>query len=1751
MDKFIQDLYASTNSTSESYQGLKAGTFKSSPEPLELGEQSLGDVFVSGLQSGVAGLGSSIDYFQSLVGTVIGADDYAEQNLKEAQRGEALASSALTGIDTFEDFLEEPTITGAFTQVAKFGGQGIPSLVYSIGSAATGGLGGAAVGVAAKTASKKAAERIVKDSLEKVAKGTATKADLDDAQLIFDYAKFAKYGALGGAAAAEYPSLAGENFGEALGAGQERNRSTALGAALTAVPQTVVGVGTEAAFLKMLTKKAKERSTGKNSIFGQLARNLATTAPRGAALEGFSEYAQSEIGIQRRRSYDPDYSQEEANLRRMESLFAGAVVGGFAGGAGSIGSTAYQNSASIAEKAGAVGSATSEKTQAIFDKAKKMWNDSVTKREFDAQDAEAETAAQQKSSPTEQTNIFDDDTQKEYEDLYQGKDEPVRRSMNINPANLNSEQETFREKIGARLAALAAADPDNTRLVALEEQFRNANTARKDEILSTLYQEKQTLENARNEGATPEQQEEILTQENMSESNEFRVVAEGKEKTDPTRTFDNTETSRAAFKEAFETEDNPIDFNDPFYQGMSESFLRSAVVQKAENPGLNLSFNKEGNNYVAVVPNASGTDGTFIQKTINKAKRSKQQFKTGAFFVDADVKTDAINLNDLAVAGVAMLRNRGQVTSYYDDKQQELYAAGLKTFLADMKINNPENDILIGNKSIFDLDSSIPISEQLDSGVIGARINGRNISVADLLTTNREVTIEELIETGLADPTLGSNDPVTFGEDESTRIREQPIFAEDGSLEQIPSTQINLELGPKSNRLKAPGKRTASGVTARTYPKVEFPFGKINDTVDAFVKKAGALIKSKKPIAIMSLSQINRMSLDELTAKFNDQDAAKFISKAAFELGLKENEGKLGEYIGFDNVHVVLLDDISVTNDLQTALVAVHEALGHVLYQEELNASLAKPELRKRLERDFEKARTAKNAPSQYQDEYGFEEWFADQVAIKAKQLYFESEKAKDSSVLEVDSKGVVARYFQRLVQKFRRFWNALDSELKRRFGKENASQAFSDYMDNHIIKERAKWAENTGMGSALRQISYKKKALVRSMEAAVDNKAQEGMKKAISGLGKIFDNAVGKRFLRVILAEDNILRGISPAIANMFYVQSNAEGMGSAVGFIKRKDHIKGQIFNSLEKMMGKDWNTPEVVKAFEAAWSDTATADFDINDPVQAKAKEIRMWLEKFYDNYLSETPGNTVGKRENYVPIALNLNAIRDNPDAFVQVILKSKPDADPKEVVAIVEKLVSHQISILNDEVEISFDATNPLTVVEQAREFTDGVSQEDLRPFLEDPEVALMRYIRQSVNRAEFLRATRDKDGNDLLAQELDKLNSEQREQAVAVIERYLGYTKTPMNPKLAKYQSYIQMFNWVTLLPLATIGSITELGGALVNTRELKGFEQITKAIKMNIENREQAIELARTIGVGWSTSMANLGLTDADAEFLDPTVRQWSDKFFQLTGLDWFTRFTREFAATTAVQFFLFNANPKTAGSRAARYLADHGVTAEQVNNWYANQDGKKHFTFDGEDGAAVKAGLQRFVENSMLRPNAAERPAWANNPHYQLIWALKSYLYSFGKVIMGGLKREAGKRMQEADNNWADQANAIAMTGVLAAASFMPLAMLSLELRELAKAAIAGILPGVDPSGRYFRSDRMSYGDYLTEIFGRAGFEGPLGIVSTAFKSQDWGATGAGALFGPTVGFVIDDVGMGLYRGKSWEIIPQRIIPGYNIVL
>lgn len=167
----------------------------------------------------------------------------------------------------------------------------------------------------------------------------------------------------------------------------------------------------------------------------------------------------------------------------------------------------------------------------------------------------------------------------------------------------------------------------------------------------------------------------------------------------------------------------------------------------------------------------------------------------------------------------------------------------------------------------------------------------------------------------------------------------------------------------------------------------------------------------------------------------------------------------------------------------------------------------------------------------------------------------------------------------------------------------------------------------------------------------------------------------------------------------------------------------------------------------------------------------------------------------------------------------------------------------------------------------------------------------------------------------------------------------------------------------------------------------------------------------------------------------------------------------------------------------------------------------------------------LQRFVESSTLRPNAAERPLWASDPRWTLAWQLKGFVYSYGKVMLAGAKRESLARLEGASakdvNTYAALTGAAGVFALMGIAT-MPLAMLGMELREYAKFGLAWAIPGIDHNAKnYFRTDDMSTGQYFWAAFDRSFAAGPATIASQAMQAADWGrgVTGAAAVVaGPT---------------------------------
>lgn len=1828
------------------------------PEPMATpGATGLGEIFAAGMQTGVEGMAADMEYFSALINTVSGDEEGAKQALRRAEVQEEATAAPLRGVQTFEEFIDNPTLSGFATQASKGVGQVMPSAASSIASAGVGGLVVAGTRAVATKGARQAAQRLVKESIEKTAEGVADEAEAALAREAYNLAQKSafKYGMAGGAFASEYPVLAGSNVQDALESGRELDREQALRAGLLAGPQAAIGVGGEAMMLKLLSNVATKRA-GKNTAFGQLAKVLKDTG-KGGALEGGTEALQEGISVANRASMDENFSAQDAALRLGEAAFAGFFGGaGIAGAGSSIGSVFTQASRLVEKSREQTANATKDPDATMGFEQDDDLND--IRKEFGNQ-YDIDYGPEVRDMDVR----YDDDGKITYAST--GAPQEVASTIGDRP--------TFRANILAGLKNVLAKNPDdqkydrsNYRLAGLVKRFEEGTVEQQDEIIRTIFDTEPSTE-----GVTAK-----------SEPASFEEDSTATFKNDPEKTFPNTESARAAYVEAF----GPVNWSDPFYSRMTESFLEKAAALKQEDTSTYIDADRDSKGEVyqytlfkqeSETTNAAFLDPVEIDDVLDTAQGS-QYSDGGVFLVTPDETSSPINLVNLAVAGTKILRDRGE-TNWSTPAAN--YKAGLVEFLKQLSNTYPDYQIQIGRSlTTYSLADVLSGTAQIDERVgnpTAARIDGENITLSDLMeadgtapistkkerfkvsgtratkkptgskkdqrdqgsesrgttqtegatgpksgarvnnidtsTTKINAKSEPTPQSGTAQSSSESiarqqsvdamnrsqqqsteqavkseftneqevteyyntaeeadaraevlrsefgfditvTDPVTKAK---TGAQTQPVQVnDDGRQEQAtpedgpndtPSTSLNLEGGTST---QGRGGKPTPNAKPKFVP-IQYPAGAVNKLVTQIADAMNKAVKLKNSVVIMGVKQLKTMTDAQIKEMFDDPRVGNLIIEQLRDLS--NTDSKLGKYVEFGDAHIILVDNTK-GNELQAALTVAHE-MGHALFNEELDGSLDRGPTRDRLRKAFMRAQAKKDAPAAYQanNPYAFEEWFADQTAIWAKSFLNKP----------LTSKGLVDSHFKRIAIRLQKMWKALDRVMRQRFSSDNKSQTFDSYI-NAFLRVRKTYRRSPGVSA--RKTSWQKKALVREMEKTVeDTGAKDPILRLLRGFDKLLNNPKGRMLKKIFLPEDNILRKISPAIADMFYVQSNS-GSG-LLGFLNAKTNRSNAILNDLEDIVGAKWDTKEVQDALAEA------ADDRINtEDLEGKAKEVRQYLEKLYDNYIALTPGNQIAKSKNYFPVSLALAEIYNDQEAFIAVVKKYNPDMTDRAVRDVVFELVRKRAHIVGDgdlvitvdgeEVSlknlngdekgsISFDATDPLKSVEKARILTKNIPSAELAPFLEKPEVALIRYVRHITIRSEFLRATRDKDGKDLLAEALAGLNDDKKERAINIIERYLGYTTKPLNPAVQKINSYLQLFNWITLLPLATIGSIPEFGGAIVNTREFNGFEMMLKAIPKTVKNRAQAKQLARSLGVSVSTAMGNLGLTDADAEFLDPKVRKLSDGFFRVIGLDFFTRFTREFGAAMGVEFLITHAANTAKNPRAARYLKELNVTAEQITAWQAQQQEGTPYTFNGPEGQAVKDAITRFVESSMLRPNAAERPAWGNDPMWTLVWALKSFLYSFGKVIIGGVKREMMVRSQEGATKF-ESMGSIAMMGGLMAAAFLPLAMVGLELREIAKAGVAGVLPGVEANARYFRSDRMDYGEYLGELINRAGFYGPLAIFSGAFDQVGWGKSGLGSLFGPTAGLIIDDIGLGYFKeGKTWEILPERIIPGYNLVL
>ena len=198
-----------------------------------------------------------------------------------------------------------------------------------------------------------------------------------------------------------------------------------------------------------------------------------------------------------------------------------------------------------------------------------------------------------------------------------------------------------------------------------------------------------------------------------------------------------------------------------------------------------------------------------------------------------------------------------------------------------------------------------------------------------------------------------------------------------------------------------------------------------------------------------------------------------------------------------------------------------------------------------------------------------------------------------------------------------------------------------------------------------------------------------------------------------------------------------------------------------------------------------------------------------------------------------------------------------------------------------------------------------------------------------------------------------------------------------------------------------------------------------------------------------------------------------------------------------------LFRSLTQKQRDRAKQFLAELGLTSDSVDAWVSQGErtwGGLGYDQESANDQKVAEALVQFVNESIMRPNASQRPILASHPAAMLVFHLKGFIYAIHDTV---LKRQV--------HNFGI-ADTPAQVGAAIAPAILMIALTAfgLELREL--------ITGGD------RTDRMDGWEYTWTVVERSGL---LGISQLGFDFEGAGARGQSelvALGGPTIGQLAD---------------------------
>lgn len=372
-------------------------------------------------------------------------------------------------------------------------------------------------------------------------------------------------------------------------------------------------------------------------------------------------------------------------------------------------------------------------------------------------------------------------------------------------------------------------------------------------------------------------------------------------------------------------------------------------------------------------------------------------------------------------------------------------------------------------------------------------------------------------------------------------------------------------------------------------------------------------------------------------------------------------------------------------------------------------------------------------------------------------------------------------------------------------------------------------------------------------------------------------------------------------------------------------------------------------------------------------------------------------------------------------------------------------------------------------------------------------------------------------------------------EAEQVIDVLQGRSNRKLSPKLRMATNVATALLNMLLLPMAVMASFPDIAG--IAMRADGDYAALLDNIKQSAKaawgkDPDGLLELAETMGIVTEHTIQHAFLDEGMSQFDNyhggkyQKVMEWQEKFFSVIQLQAWTNFTRVLAMQVGRQY-LDNqyATLKTnerygfetadgAAKLAREAFEELGITPEEweaIKTHRRENDGSSFPEYLRDLEAKV---MNKFVDESVMRPSAELKPGWQSDPRWATVAHLKSYFWYMQETYWPRLWSQLSKSM--GPDATKSQKQAMAMT-MLAGMTMLPLAILGLAARDLLYYAFSDAEP----------PDR----DFL-DLVGRTG---ALGIYTIPMEFVD---TGAERGFGPE----LVARNMGPLYGYTWGALTQK---------